>query len=311
MASVRCHHLPVTREIASEESLPAGSLHVIATPIGNLGDLSARAARMLASVDRLCAEDTRTSGVLLRSLGIGRALQALHEHNEAAQVPGLIEFLRGGGTVGLISDAGTPLLSDPGYLLVTAARDAGLPVYAVPGPSAALAALSISGLPTDRFVFEGFPPPRPAARRDWLAECLRGPATWLLFESSHRIDGTLTELAELAPTRRVCLCRELTKRFEQSLRLPAAELPAWLAADPQHRRGEFVLVVEGAQPQAAAVVEQDRLLGLLLAELAPSAAARVAAGLSGAPRRALYARALELAGQDRKNPDNGAPHDVD
>jgi 16S rRNA (cytidine1402-2'-O)-methyltransferase len=285
--------------LPAEGGLEAGALYVVATPIGNLGDLSPRAAAVLGSVQRIAAEDTRTTSALLGHHGIrtpAGGLVALHDHNEAKVADGLIAALADGGTLALVSDAGTPLISDPGYALVRAARAAGRPVYAIPGPCAAIAALSVSGLPTDRFVFAGFLPAKSAARRTAFETLLREPRTSIWYESTHRIDDSLDDLvATLGPARRVCLARELTKRFEQSITLPAAELRAWLAADANRSRGEFVLVVEGA-PEAADDGAAERVLRLLLAELPASRAARLAAEITGAAKKPLYQLALKLAG---------------
>lgn len=269
---------------------------MVATPIGNLGDLSPRAQAVLSAVDRICAEDTRSSAALLTHFGIRRPLVALHEHNESAIAETLVAGLRKGESLALISDAGTPLISDPGFVLVRAARAAEIPVMTVPGPCAAVAALSISGIATDAFVFCGFPPAKAAARRERLQQLLSEPRTLILYEASHRIAETLADIATLAPQRRVCLARELSKRFEQSVTLPSAALLEWFGADEHRGRGEFVLVIEGAPATDASDGDAERLLRVLLAELPPSRAARVAAELTGLPRRALYAQALALNG---------------
>jgi 16S rRNA (cytidine1402-2'-O)-methyltransferase len=284
-----------------------GALYVVATPIGNLGDLSPRARAVLAAVDRIAAEDTRTSGVLLGHFGIQRPLVALHEHNEDRIAGELVQRLRAGESLALVSDAGTPLISDPGFALVRAARAAGVEVYAVPGPCAAVAALSVSGLASDAFVFAGFLPPKSAARRARLQELGREGRTVIVYESAHRIAEALADLvAALGPQRRVALSRELSKRFEESFSGSAAELQAWQAADPNRGRGEFVLLIEGAA-QDVDQAEGERVLRLLLRELPPSAAARLAAEISGAPRKALYAAALRLGGGKEENGDNSAP----
>jgi 16S rRNA (cytidine1402-2'-O)-methyltransferase len=285
----------------------AGALYVVATPIGNLADLSPRARAVLAGVDRIAAEDTRTSGVLLAHFGIRTPLLALHEHNEDRIAAGLVEQLLAGASLALVADAGTPLISDPGFALVRAARAAGVPVYAVPGPCAAVAALSLSGLPSDAFLFAGFLPPKAAARRARLEALGREPRTVIVYESAHRIGECLADaVAVLGPQRRLCLAREISKRFEESCTAPAAEVQAWQAADPNRGRGEFVLLIEGAREQAD-LGQGERVLRLLLAELPPSAAARLAAEISGAPRKALYAIALQLAGKAAENPDNSGP----
>lgn len=272
-----------------------GQLYVVATPIGNLGDLSPRALRVLAGVDAVCAEDTRVTGALLSHFGVRARLIAVHEHSETGLAETLVGRLQNGESLALVSDAGTPLVSDPGFVLVRAARAAGVPVVAVPGPSAAIAALSICGLPSDRFRFEGFLPAKRAARRARLAELAQLADTQILFESSHRIAEVLDDCAELlGPHRRICLARELSKRFEESVSLPAGELRALLAADPQRRRGEFVLVFEGAPAPPPPVEDADRVLRALLSELEPSRAARVAAEITGQRKNALYRRAVEL-----------------
>ena len=280
---------------------PAGCLFVVATPIGNLADLSPRAGETLAMVDLIAAEDTRHSGVLMQHLGVRTPLQSLHEHNEAAVVPALLERLAAGQRIALISDAGTPLVSDPGYTLVSRARAAGHAIRSIPGPCAAIAALSVAGLASDRFVFEGFLPSRPGARRARLQALAGETRSLLLYESSHRIQAAVADIAAtLGEQRPVCLARELTKLHEDSVLLPAAALVDWLQADTNRRRGEFVLVVDGA-PAAEAPqdyrVDLDALLAELLTSMPVAQAARTAARLTGAPRNAIYSRALELAGE--------------
>lgn len=268
----------------------AGTLYVVATPIGNLADLSPRAVETLRGVDAICAEDTRHTRQLLGQHGIERPLLALHEHNEAEVSGRLVERLRGGASLALVSDAGTPLVSDPGFRLVRAAREAGIRVSPVPGPSALIAALSVAGLPSDRFVFEGFLPAKAAARRERLLPLAGEPRTLVFYESAHRIEAALGDLvAVFGPARRAVLARELTKLFETVLDGTLAELQARVAADPNQRRGEFVLLVHGAAVDAdAGVAEGRRLYAALSAHLPPSTAAKLAAELSGAPRKALY-----------------------
>ncbi len=282
-----------------DDPLLAGCLYVVATPIGNLEDLSPRALRMLGAVDAICAEDTRTTGQLLAHFGISRPLKALHEHNESRLVAELIGQLQAGRTLALVSDAGTPLVSDPGYALVDAAREAGLTVQAVPGPCAVTAALSIAGLPTDEFLFAGFLPAKPAARRARLQLLAAETRTWVCYEAPHRIVECAEDLASLlGATRQVFLARELSKRFEQSVRLPADALPAWLAADPNRLRGEFVLAVAGAPRQAeATTLDARQLLRALLTELPAAKAARLAASLTGEKRQTLYQWAVEWSGE--------------
>jgi 16S rRNA (cytidine1402-2'-O)-methyltransferase len=283
-------------------STRVGRLWVVATPIGNLDDLGRRAVRVLAEADLVAAEDTRHSGRLLAHLGLSRPLISLHEHNEEARVPRLVERMLQGEQVALISDAGTPLLSDPGFRLVRAAREAGLEVLPVPGPSAALAALSVAGLPSDRFCFEGFLPATAAARRQRIEELLGSSATVICFESSHRIAASADDLAELGPGREVFLAREMTKQFEEHFFGTAGALPAWLAADPNRLRGEFVVLIAPSRAPAADATgtglspEQEKVLEALLAELPLKQAVRLASKLTGVARNRVYARALALSG---------------
>jgi 16S rRNA (cytidine1402-2'-O)-methyltransferase len=276
--------------------MPApGVLYVVATPIGNLGDISARAREILAGVSAVAAEDTRHSGRLLRELGLERPLVSLHEHNERARVAELVSRLRAGESIALVSDAGTPLVSDPGYLLVAASVEAGITVTPVPGPSAAIAALSASGLPCDRFCFEGFLPARASARRRRLAELAAEPRTLVLYEAPHRLAECLADLAAACgPSRRACVARELTKRFESFYRGSLGELAGRAKAEPDLARGESVILVEGAPPAEPGAAELDGMLAVLLRHLPPSAAAAAAASLAGVRRADAYARALAL-----------------
>ncbi len=278
-----------------------GTLWVVATPIGNLGDMSPRAGEVLGRVQRIAAEDTRHSAGLLAHLGVHTPLVSLHEHNEAERIPSLLEALRAGESVALISDAGTPLVSDPGFRLVRAAREAGLDVRAVPGPSAPLAALAVAGLPSDRFCFEGFLPHAAGARQRRLEALLVQPVTTILFESSHRVRAAAANLAQLAPGREVFLARELTKQFEEHYRGPAGELPAWLDADSNRTRGEFVLILgpapapdTGGEADMPLSDEHERLLAALLHELPLKRAARLLSDATDLPRNRVYARALAL-----------------
>lgn len=278
-----------------------GTLWVVATPIGNLGDMSPRAGEVLGRVQRIAAEDTRHSAGLLAHLGVHTPLVSLHEHNEAERIPSLLEALRAGESVALISDAGTPLVSDPGFRLVRAAREAGLDVRAVPGPSAPLAALAVAGLPSDRFCFEGFLPHAAGARQRRLEALLVQPVTTILFESSHRVRAAAANLAQLAPGREVFLARELTKQFEEHYRGPAGELPAWLDADSNRTRGEFVLILApapapdtGGEADMPLSDEHERLLAALLHELPLKRAARLLSDATDLPRNRVYARALAL-----------------
>ncbi|RPD84494.1 16S rRNA (cytidine(1402)-2'-O)-methyltransferase [Luteimonas sp. 100069] len=274
----------------TDSSRAPGVLHVVATPIGNLGDLSPRAQDVLRSVDAICAEDTRHTRQLLGHFGIDRPLLALHEHNEDGLAARLVERLRAGDSLALVSDAGTPLVSDPGFRLVRAARAAGLRVSPVPGPSALIAALSVAGLPSDRFVFEGFLPAKTGARRERLQTLAAEPRTLLFYESSHRIEEMLSDAVQaFGGERPAVVARELTKLFETVLDGPLETLAARVAADADQRRGEFVVLVEGAGEDAdARLAEGRRVYALLSREMKPSLAAKLAADITGAPRKALY-----------------------
>ena len=269
-----------------------GRLHVVATPIGNLGDLSPRAMETLRSVDVIAAEDTRHTQQLLAAFGARATLLALHDHNEAAQSTQLVARMLAGENIALVSDAGTPLVSDPGFRLVRAAREAGIVVTPVPGACAAIAALSVAGIASDRFAFEGFLPNKAAARRERLQSLAAEPRTLIFYEASHRIGDTLADAASaFGPQRHAVLARELTKRFETVLDGPLPALIARLANDPDQHRGEFVLIIEGAPAgdDDAALVLGRRAFSLLREHLPPSQAARLAAEISGAPRKKLYA----------------------
>lgn len=267
-----------------------GTLHVVATPIGNRGDLSPRAQQVLRDVDAICAEDTRHTRPLLQQLGIDTPLLALHEHNEAAMAGQLVQRLVQGQSLALVSDAGTPLISDPGFRLVQAARAAGMRVSPVPGPCAFVAALSVAGLPSDRFAFEGFLPARASARRERLGELAGESRTLVFYESAHRIGESLADLrAVFGDGRPAVLARELTKLFETVLDGSLADLHARVEADADQRKGEFVLLVQGTTEDADAKLAEGRRVHAILArQLPPSAAAKLAAEITGAPRKALY-----------------------
>lgn len=283
-----------------------GGLHVIATPIGNLGDISQRACETLAAVDHIAAEDTRHSRRLLDHLGIQASLVSLHEHNESQRVERLLGWLEAGDAVGLISDAGTPLISDPGYRLVRAVHAAGFPVLTVPGPSSVIAALSIAGLPTDRFAFEGFLPARDAARRrrlEGLADCSQ---TQVFLEAGRRIRATLEAMrAVFGDEREAAICRELTKRFETTRVDTLANLVDWLSTDANQVRGEFVLVIgpptESRPAGASSLPATDALIALLRDEgLGAKSTARVVARLTGEPVNQLYRQASDPGPKTRR-----------
>ncbi|WP_282266351.1 16S rRNA (cytidine(1402)-2'-O)-methyltransferase [Stenotrophomonas sp. PS02298] len=271
-------------------STAAATLYVVATPIGNLGDLSPRAQEVLRSVAAICAEDTRHTGQLLSHFGISKPLVALHDHNEEAMAERVVARLLGGESLAVVSDAGTPLVSDPGFRLVRAARAAGVKVSPVPGACAAIAALSVAGLPSDRFVFEGFLPAKGAARRERLNKLAAETGTLVFYESSHRIAESLTDMAAaFGGERQAVVARELTKLFETVLDGSLEQLLAKVLADDNQRKGEFVVMVQGAgDDEEAKIAEGRRLYAKLNEHLPPSTAAKLAAELSGAPRKALY-----------------------
>jgi 16S rRNA (cytidine1402-2'-O)-methyltransferase len=267
-----------------------GTLWVVATPIGNLGDLSPRARQVLGDVGLIAAEDTRHTGLLLRHFGIATPMVSLHDHNEASAAAPLLARLGRGEDIALVCDAGTPLVSDPGFRLVRAARAAGFGVCPVPGACAAIAALSVAGLPSDRFVFEGFLPAKPAARRSRLTALADETRTLVIYESSHRIAACCADLKDtLGAGREAALLREITKLHETFLGSTLGAIVERVASDPDQRRGEFVLVVAGRGEQVdAKLAEGRRVFAILRAELAPARAAKLAASISGAPRGALY-----------------------
>jgi 16S rRNA (cytidine1402-2'-O)-methyltransferase len=274
----------------------AGRLYIVATPIGNLDDITLRAIEVLRQVDRIVAEDTRHSRHLLGHLGIQRPMMSLHEHNEAEAAQRVIRYIERGESLALISDAGTPLISDPGFALVRTCRERGIQVVPVPGVSALLAALSVSGLATDRFRFEGFLPRRQQARTARL-DALRGEAVTLVFyESAHRITATLHDMATVfGADRRAVMARELTKLHETVVAMPLGDLLSRVETDANQRKGEFVLLVEGAESaRDGHDVDIDRLLRVLLEELPLKQAAALAARITGCKKNTLYRRALEL-----------------
>lgn len=276
-----------------------GVLYVVATPIGNLGDIGRRALETLRSVDLIAAEDTRQTAVLLREYGIAVPLTPYHEHNEAREAPRLAERIAGGGRLALVSDAGTPLLSDPGFRLVREMRARGLQVVPVPGPSALVCALSASGLPSDRFLFAGFPPRTADKRRTLFRELAGEPGTLIFYESSHRVLATLMDLcAVFGEQRHAVLARELTKLHETFLQGSPCELARRLEGEPVQRKGEHVLLLEGAgRGRSGADGDSERLLRILLEELPVKQAAALAARITGRRRNGLYRLALELRDQ--------------
>lgn len=273
-----------------------GRLDVIATPIGNVGDLSPRAREALAAADLVAAEDTRHTGMLLASLGISRPLISLHEHNEAGRVAELLARIEAGEKLALVSDAGTPLLSDPGYELVRRAAEQGITVSAIPGASAITVALAIAGLPTDRFCFEGFLPAQAGERRSRLAELAAEARTLVFFEAPHRIAACLGDVAAaFGPQRLAVVAREMTKLHETIYRGTLGELAKRAADEENFARGEITVVVQGAPASAAAVdaVRLERIVSLLAKELPPGKAASLAAQITGARRSEAYALAMK------------------
>ncbi|VXB09001.1 putative methyltransferase [Pseudomonas sp. 8BK] len=276
---------------------PLGSLYVVATPIGNLDDISARALTILRSVALIAAEDTRHSARLMQHFGIGTPLAACHEHNERDQGGRFLARLLAGDDVALISDAGTPLISDPGYHLVRQARAAGIAVVPVPGACALIAALSAAGLPSDRFIFEGFLPAKAAGRRARLELVKEEPRTLIFYEAPHRILECLQDMqAVFGEQRPALLARELTKTFETLKGMPLSELVAWVAGDSNQQRGECVVLVAGWQApegEEAVSAKAMRVLNLLLAEMPLKRAAALAAEITGVRKNLLYQVALE------------------
>jgi 16S rRNA (cytidine1402-2'-O)-methyltransferase len=294
-------HTPSARgpQAASEPKSAAAKLqsglHLVATPIGNMGDISARATAVLAAADVVACEDTRVTGQLLARLGISAALVPYHDHNAEAARPALIERMRAGGAVALVSDAGTPAISDPGYKLVRACIDEGIAVTAVPGPNAALTALVISGMPTDRFLFAGFLPAKTQQRKTALAELARVPATLLFQESAPRLAGSLTDMAEVLGAREAAVARELTKMFEEVRRGSLESLAEhYDRAGPP--KGEIIVVV-GPPPDvpAAAGETVEAMLADALLTMSVRDAAEAVAAATGRPRREVYALALQLS----------------
>ncbi|MCC5884855.1 MAG: 16S rRNA (cytidine(1402)-2'-O)-methyltransferase [Gammaproteobacteria bacterium] len=281
---------------SSSAAVQPGTLFVVATPIGNLDDASPRARSTLQAVALIAAEDTRHTRTLLASWGIDTDMISLHEHNEEARIPGLLERLRSGEDLALVSDAGTPLLADPGYRLVRAVVAAGLPVRPIPGPCALVAALSASGLPTDRFLFAGFLPAKSGPRQAALAQLRSMASTLVFYETPHRIAAALADAAQvLGGEREAWVGRELTKRFETHYAGSLADLAQRFAAGEEEERGEFVLIIGGADASTPATeIDADAVLEALLAELPASKAAKVAAKLLDRPRQALFQRCLEL-----------------
>jgi 16S rRNA (cytidine1402-2'-O)-methyltransferase len=289
--------LPVMGE-AAQQSYPTATLYVVATPIGNVTDITLRALHLLALADVVACEDTRKTGALLNRFGLSKQMFAAHQHNEREAAERIVERLGAGERVALVSDAGTPAVSDPGARIVDAVRAAGLHVVPLPGASAAVTALSASGLVNDRFYFVGFLPAKTKQRETELAQLARVPATLVFYEAPHRIVDCVEALAAaFEPTRQVVFARELTKLFEEIHRCPLGEALAWVKADANRERGEFVVLVEGATVELdAADAEAERILQVLLGECSVKQAASLAAQITGRKKNALYERALQIKG---------------
>lgn len=284
----------------SQQVYPLATLYVVATPIGNVGDITLRAINVLELADAVACEDTRNTAQLLARYGLSKELIAAHEHNEREVAEKLIARLRAGERIALVSDAGTPAVSDPGARIVDAVREAGLRVMPLPGASAAVSALSASGLVNDRFYFVGFLPAKAKQRETVLKSLSNVEATLVFYEAPHRMSETVDALvAMFAPERQVVFARELTKLFEEIHRCPLAEAQAWLAAHPHRQKGEFVILVEGASVSSSDDndAEAERVLSILLAECPVKQAASLAAQITGQKKNALYERALRMKGQ--------------
>lgn len=271
-------------------------LYVVATPIGNLADLSERAQQTLSSVSLIAAEDTRHSGRLLKMIGVNTPMLALHDHNEERASAKVLHHLNHGDSVALVSDAGTPLISDPGYRLVSAVHEAGIEVCAVPGPCAAVAALSVAGLATDQFLFVGFLPAKAAARTKQLQSLSTVTATLVFYESGRRLKAMIDDVRSTFGAQRLgCVARELTKLHEQVYRGTVEDIAAWLRADPDHLRGEFVVLLAGAPASSTqSTIDLDKLLLALAEDVSASVAARIAANVTGHRKAACYQRFVEL-----------------
>lgn len=291
--------LPVLHEV-SQQVYPSATLYVVATPIGNAGDITLRAINVLSLVDAVACEDTRTTAHLLTRYGLSKELIAAHEHNERAVADKLIARLSSGQRIALVSDAGTPAISDPGARIVDAVRAAGLRVMPLPGPSAVTGALAASGLLNDRFYFIGFLPAKTKQREAELAKFAGIAATLVFYEAPHRIIDTVDALVTaFGPSRQIVFARELTKLFEEIHRCPLEHAAAWLKADGNRQKGEFVLLVEGAPEENSDDTEADRILSILLAECPLKQAAALAAQITGQKKNALYERALRMKQQEQ------------
>jgi 16S rRNA (cytidine1402-2'-O)-methyltransferase len=293
--------VPKSPKPANPETVNPGTLYIVATPIGNLSDLSARARFILAAVDLVAAEDTRHSAKLMQHFDINTPLLSLHDHNEADRSRTLINKLNEGKSIALISDAGTPLISDPGYVLVSQCRQAKLPVVPIPGPCAAITALSVAGLPTDRFVFEGFPPAKSGARKERFKKLNTETRTLIFYESGHRILASLADMLENFADRQAVVAREMTKRFETIQADRLSGLIEWIKQDDHQQLGEFVVIVAGADAkelQVAATGRAKDLLEKFMLELSPglplSQAVSLVVELTELKKNQVYELALAI-----------------
>lgn len=289
----------MTEPEPKEDQKSEGILYVVATPIGNLGDMTPRAIETLQNVDLILAEDTRHSGGLLKKFGITTSMKAYHDHNERQMASGIIERLQGGSNMALISDAGTPLVSDPGYYLLSLAQQAKIQIIPIPGVSALIAALSTSGLASDRFTFNGFLPAKQTARQKKLQALKTETATQIFYEAPHRLAVCISDLKEVFGSKRnACIARELTKIYETIRTESLEELEQWLENDPGQCRGEIVIVVEGAEEtDQNDDSDQERILSILLESLSPSQAVAAAVKITGGKKNQLYKLAQQLAGK--------------
>lgn len=275
--------------------MQTGRLYIVATPIGNLGDITRRAVEVLKQVDLIAAEDTRHTAGLLSHLGVDARTLSFHEHNEHQRSLQLVEMLLAGKSIALVSDAGTPLICDPGYRIVSACREREIDIVPVPGPSAVITALSASGLPTDRFLFEGFLPRSRVKRQKRLQELSDFRSTLVFYESSHRIRQSLQDMLTLyGEDRRVVVARELTKQYETIIDKPLGQLLQIITDDANQQRGEFVVMVAASGSSVSRQEFVDRMLQALVEEVPPNQAARIAARISGRPKRELYQLLLKL-----------------
>jgi len=279
-----------------------GKLYVVATPIGNLADISFRAIEILKQVDLIAAEDTRHVRMLLQHYGISNKTVSLHQHNEERASTGLLEKLRAGQSIALVSDAGTPLLSDPGMPLVKLVKDAGLDVVPIPGACALIAALSAAGLPVTQFAFEGFSPRTSSARKTFFSERVLNPVTWVFYESSHRILASLKDMAEILPLdREIVIAREITKLHETIIKTSLGKALELVAQDENMRKGEFVVIVDGANIDKNEVIitpEQEKILRVLLKECSIKSAVAMAVEITGARKKLLYQAALSMGAKE-------------